>query len=142
RDRVGKNSLEGEDLQAKVLFVADAVGPTLQDPDLVVQPLHEAERHFVVRPAIRLDAVPVPLDQLRELPIRRQPLPPERLDPAIEEASRPARRLVAPELLKRLLEEVGYASTRSSFPIRCSTTCFIFAKKTPFGRAGAVSKCR
>jgi hypothetical protein len=42
----GSERLEhaGEDLEAEVLFVAQAVGTTLDDTDLVVESLDEAER--------------------------------------------------------------------------------------------------
>ena len=41
-----------ENLETEVLFVAEPVRAALEDADLVVQPLDEAERDFVVRPAV------------------------------------------------------------------------------------------
>src|SRR6187401_2135522 len=43
----GKNA--GEDLEPQVVLVAQAVGAPLDHPDLVVEPLDEAERDLVVR---------------------------------------------------------------------------------------------
>ncbi len=37
----------GEDFQAEVLFVPETVGPALENPDLVVEALDEAKRHFI-----------------------------------------------------------------------------------------------
>jgi len=42
----------GEDLETEALLVAEPVRAALEDADLVVQPLDEAERDFVVRPAV------------------------------------------------------------------------------------------
>ena len=38
----------GEDLEAEVFFVAQAVGAALEDADLVVEPFDEAERDLVL----------------------------------------------------------------------------------------------
>ena len=45
----------GEDLEPQVVLVAQAVSAPLDHPDLVVEPLDEAERDLVVRPAIGRD---------------------------------------------------------------------------------------
>ena len=42
----------GEDLEPQVLFVAEAVGAPLEDTDLVVQALDEAEGHLVLGLAV------------------------------------------------------------------------------------------
>src|SRR4029450_12149098 len=48
----------GEDLEPEVLFVAEAVGTTLEHADLVVQALDEAEGDLVLRAAVGRDPVP------------------------------------------------------------------------------------
>jgi hypothetical protein len=54
----------GEDLEPQVIFVAQAVGATLDHPDLVVEPFDEAERDLVLGPTVGGNAVglrPVPI---------------------------------------------------------------------------------
>ena len=65
----------GQDLQPKVFLVAQAVGATLDDADLVVQSFDEAERDFVLGLAVGGDAVPVPLDHVGEVLVGLQALP-------------------------------------------------------------------
>src|SRR3990170_7367607 len=57
----------GENLQPQVLFVAQAVGATLDDADLVVESLDESERHLVLRLAVGGDPIPMALDHFGEL---------------------------------------------------------------------------
>src|SRR3972149_9550671 len=90
--------------QAEVLLIAQAVCPSLDHADLVVEALDEAERDLVVRVAVRGDAVPMTVDHLGKLLIRREPLPFQRPAPVLEEAPRPPLALVAPELAKGLFE--------------------------------------
>src|SRR6266545_1938112 len=97
----------GDDLELEVLLVAVAVGAPLEDADLVVEALDQAEADLVLRPAVGGDAVPVPLDHRGELPVGLEPLPLEGLLPALEEGACPALGLVAPELAEGLLEQVG-----------------------------------
>src|SRR5712692_7331981 len=97
----------GEDLEAEVLFVAEAVRATLEDPDLVVQSLDEAERDLVLRVAVGRDAVPVPVDHGRKLLVGAQALPAQGDAPGLEEAARPRLAAVVPELPERFLEQVG-----------------------------------
>ena len=49
----------GEDLESEVFLVTDSVGSTLDDTDLVVESLDEAELHLVLGEAVCRDAVPV-----------------------------------------------------------------------------------
>jgi hypothetical protein len=53
----------GADMSApsQVGFVAQTVGAALDHPDLVLEPLDEAERDLVLRPAVGGDAVPMPV---------------------------------------------------------------------------------
>ena len=95
-----------EDLQAEVVLVAESVSAALDRADLVVQTLDEAKRNLVVRVAVGHDAMPMRFDHGRELLIRLEALPFERVPPILEEASSPAGRLVVPQLLERLLEKV------------------------------------
>ena len=97
----------GEDLQAQILLVAQAIRATLEDPNLVVEPLDEAQRDLVLGLAVRGDTIPMPIDQRDELLVGFEPLPFQARAPVLEEASRPALALVVPELAEGLLEQVG-----------------------------------
>ena len=79
----------------------------MDDADLVVQALYEPERDLVLGPAISGDSIPMTLDHLSELLVRRQPLPLEARAPVLEEAPRPALTLVTPQLAEGLLEQIG-----------------------------------
>src|SRR5215510_14725092 len=96
-----------ENLESQIVFVSQSVGPPLDDTNLVVQSFDESERDFVFRSAVRGDAVPMRLDHLRKLLIGPKPLPFERRLPVLKEAPRPAFALVAPQLTKGLLKQVG-----------------------------------
>ena len=97
----------GENLEPQVLFVAQPVGATLEDADLVVQALDEAERHLVLRVAVGGDAAPVSGDHRGKLLVGAEPLPFQPGAPLVEEAPGPALPLVLPELAEGLLEDVG-----------------------------------
>src|SRR6266851_2566998 len=96
----------GENLEPEVLFVAEPVRAALEDADLVVQSLDEAERDLVLRAAVGRDPLPVPLNHRGELLVGPQALPLERRPPVLEEAARPALAPVVPELPERFLEQV------------------------------------
>ena len=106
-ERSERRQHEGEDLEAQVLFVAQAVGATLEHADLVIEPFDESETDLVLRPAVGSDAVPVALDHLGELLVWREALPLEACTPVVEEAARPALAFVAPELTESLLQHIG-----------------------------------
>jgi hypothetical protein len=97
----------GEDLEPQVIFVAQAVGATLDHPDLVVEPFDEAERDLVLGPTVGGNAVPMPVDHRGEFLVRREPLPLQARAPVLEEASCPTLALVAPQLAETLLENIG-----------------------------------
>ncbi len=97
----------GDDFELEVVLVAVAVGPALEDANLIVEPLHQAEADLVLRVTVRRDALPVAVDHRRERLVGREPLPLEALSPALEEGAGPALGLVAPELAEGLLEQVG-----------------------------------
>src|SRR3990170_3833034 len=97
----------GHDLELEVLLVAVAVGPALEDADLVVESFDEAEADLVVGVAVGNDPVPVPLDHGRELLVGLQPLPLQALLPTLKEGASPARSLVTPELAEGLFEQIG-----------------------------------
>src|SRR2546421_4970785 len=65
-----------KDFEAKILFVSKSVGPSLDDADLVVDPLDEAQGHLVLLMAIRRDSVPMFLDHPGKLLVRLEALPP------------------------------------------------------------------
>src|SRR5215470_3490240 len=77
----------GEDLQAEVFLVAEAVRAALEAADLVVQALDEPEGDLVVRAAVRRDPVPVPVNHRGELLVGSQALPFESGSPVLEEAA-------------------------------------------------------
>src|SRR3954468_24706391 len=83
------------------------MGTALNDADLVVEPLDEAQRDFVIFMAIGLDPIPVGLDHPGELPERFQPLPLQGVFPVGEETTGPAGAAVVPDLVERLLQQVG-----------------------------------
>ena len=87
----------GEDLQAQVLLVAQTISAPLDDPNLVVETLHESQRHFVLRLAEGRNAIPVRFDHADKLLVGFEPLPFQGGFPVLEEAPRPALALVAPE---------------------------------------------
>jgi len=97
----------GENLEAKVLLIAQAVGTPLDDADLVVESLDETESDLVIWVAVGRDTVPVPLDHVGELRVGLQALPFERVAPVVEEASCPSLAFIAPELTERFLEEIS-----------------------------------
>ena len=74
---------------------------------MLLRPSTKPKRDLVVRLAEGGDAVPVTLDHVGKAFVGLQPLPFEASAPVVEEALRPALALVAPELAKALLEEVG-----------------------------------
>src|SRR5438128_12595883 len=65
----------GEDSQAEVLLIPEAVGPPLNGPDFLVDAFHETEGHLVFGAAIGLDPVPVGCDHAGEALEWLQPLP-------------------------------------------------------------------
>jgi Recombinase len=48
----------GKDFESKVLFVAEPIGSSLDNSDLVVEPLDEAQRDFVLLLAVGCNAIP------------------------------------------------------------------------------------
>src|ERR1700738_136783 len=97
----------GENLEPQVLFIAQPVGTTLNDPDLIVEPFDKSKRYLILRLAVGGDAVPVTVDHLGELLVRLEPLPLEAPSPVLKEAPRPALALVTPQLTEALLEDIG-----------------------------------
>jgi hypothetical protein len=61
----------GEDLEAEVLLVSKAVCSALDDPDLVVESLDEAERDFVLRATVGGYPSPRKKDKSFQLPCPR-----------------------------------------------------------------------
>ena len=98
----------GQNFQTQILLVAQTIGSSLNDPDLVVESLDKAQRHFVLRPAKGGDALPVRFDHAGELLVGFESLPFEGAFPVLEESASPTFPLVTPELSERLLEQVGH----------------------------------
>ncbi len=90
----------------EIVFVADAVAASLDDANLVVQAFDKAERHFVLGTAVGGDALPMALDQVRELLEGLQALPAQCRASLVEELSRPCFAPGVPELAELLLEHV------------------------------------
>src|SRR5260370_26173825 len=90
-----------------MLLIAETVGTPLDGADLVVEALHESQGDLVLLVAVSLDAVPVGLDHAGELLEGLQALPAQGIPPLVKEAPRPPGSYVLPQLVKRLLEEVG-----------------------------------
>ncbi len=65
----------GEDFQLQILFVAQSVGTSLDDPDFIVQALDEPQGHFVLRVTIHGTPLPGALNQFRKLLVGLQALP-------------------------------------------------------------------
>lgn len=97
----------GEDLEAEVLLVSKAVCSALDDPDLVVESLDEAERDFVLRATVGGDPLPVTVDHSSELLEGLKVLPLQGVPPVLEEPPCPPFATVFPELAERFLEQVG-----------------------------------
>jgi hypothetical protein len=83
-----------------------AVGSALDDPDLIVEALDEAEGDFIFRLAIGGNSIPVSLNHLGELLVRLEPLPLQLFAPALEELPRPGFAVVVPQLTEGLLEQI------------------------------------
>ena len=96
-----------QDFEPKVLLIAESESSPLDGTDLVVDPFHESQRHFVLFVAVGLDAVPMGDDHLGKSLEWIQPLPAQGLPPLEEETPGPKRAVVVPQLSERLLEEVG-----------------------------------
>ena len=97
----------GEDFQAQVFLIAEAVRASLDGAELVVESFHESERHLILFVAVGLDAVPMRSDHVGKAFVGSETLPAERITPVLEKASRPGRLLVLPKLIERLLQQVG-----------------------------------
>src|SRR5437667_2401118 len=97
----------GEDLQPQVFLVTYAISSSLDDADLVVQPLNEPERNLVLGLAVSSDSIPMAFDHCRELFIGLESLPLQCGAPVLEEAPRPPLALVVPELTEGFLEYIG-----------------------------------
>jgi hypothetical protein len=95
-----------DDFELEVVLITVAVGAPLEDTDLVVESLHQAKAHLVLRVTVRRDAVPVAVDHRRERLVGREPLPLEALCPPREEGAGSALGRVVPELAKGLFEQV------------------------------------
>src|SRR5918995_7519026 len=93
----------GEDLEAEVFLIAEPVRAALEDADLVVQPLDEAERDLVVRAAVGRDPVPMPVNHRGEFLVGPQALPLQGRPPVLEEAAGPGPPAAMPQGPARIL---------------------------------------
>ena len=95
-----------EHFESEILLVFDAVSPSLNDPDLVVEAFHEAERDFVVGMAIADNAVPVSLDHGGEFFKRLQALPTQLRSPIAKEFFGPDGLVVIPKLVETFFQQI------------------------------------
>ena len=51
-----------KDFETKIFFILDAISPTLNHTDLVIQTFHKPKRYFVFGMAITYDSIPVTFD--------------------------------------------------------------------------------
>ena len=96
-----------QDFEAKVFLVSQAVSPSLNDPDLVVQAFDKAKGDFVLRLAVSGDAFPVTLDHPGEFFKRLQALPLQGSLPGVEEFPGASFVAVVPEPAELFFEKVG-----------------------------------
>ena len=89
-----------------IFFVSKAIGTPLDDTNLVVESLDKSQRHFVLRPAVSGNAIPMTLDHLCKFFIGSKPLPFERRLPVLKKAPGPTFALIAPQLTERFLEQI------------------------------------
>src|SRR5260370_27857987 len=127
----------GEHLETEVLLIPAAVGAALDHADLVVEAFDEPQGNLVLRLAIRRDAVPMRLHQPRELLVRLQTLPAQRRLPLVEEPSCPAGTPVVPELIERLLEQVGLVQASVGLEQQLQRLLPIEAEVFPMGHPRA-----
>jgi hypothetical protein len=64
-----------EDFESQVFLISQPVGSALEDTDLIVEVLDEAESDFVFRLAVGGEPVPVSIDHLGELLVGFETLP-------------------------------------------------------------------
>ena len=93
--------------EAQIFLVVQSIGSTLEDADLVVEALDEAERDLVLWLAVGGDAVPVALDHVGKALFGLEALPLEAGAPVVEEAPCPAFAPVVPELAEGFFQEIG-----------------------------------
>ena len=91
-----------EDFQPQIFLVAQPIRTSLDDSDLLVESLDEAERDLVVWLAVGGDSMPMTLDHLGKFLVRLQAGL-----PVLEEAPRPSFSPVAPQLAERFFQQVG-----------------------------------
>jgi hypothetical protein len=94
----------GDDFELEIFPAAQAVGSSLDDSDLFIEVLDEAESYFVLRLVAGSDAVPMALDHGGELLVTIKLLPAQLRFPGIEESPRPTLAVVVPKLTEALLE--------------------------------------
>ena len=128
----------GQDLEAQVLLVSDSIGAPLDDSNLVVEALHETQSDLVLGLAIRRDPTPMALDHRRELLEPGQSLPFERLAPVVEEPPRPPLAAITPQLLERLLEQVGRVETPVGFQQQPEAGPTAAREVLPIGQQGVL----
>src|SRR5260370_39537386 len=126
----------GEHLETEVLLIPEAVGAALDHADLLDEAFDEPQGHLGLRLAIRRDAVPMRLHQPRELLVRLQTLPAHRRPPLVEEPSCPAGTPVVPELIERLLEQVGLVQASVGLEQQLQRLLPIEAEVFPMGQQG------
>jgi len=80
----------------KVFLIPQPLCPSLDDPDLVVEPFNEPKGNLVFQPAVSCNTVPVSLNHLGEFFVGLHTLPFQRLFPVVKEPPRPPLSPIAP----------------------------------------------
>ena len=83
-------------LEPKILLIPKAISPSLNYPDLSVEPFDEAKSWLVLEPIIFGESIPVALDHPGELDEWLDSLPLERGSPVFKKLAHPGFALVEP----------------------------------------------
>ena len=94
----------GEDFEAQVLLVTNAIGTTLDNPDFIISAFDETEAALIIRVTVGHDTVPMSFDHSCELFQRFESLPAQLRFPVIKELPGPSRTFIGPQITEGFLE--------------------------------------
>jgi len=86
----------GKDFESQIFLISATVSPSLNNPDLVIEPLYKSQRYFVFRPTVCYYTIPAPFYHLCKSLVRLELLPFERFLPVVEKLTCPAFCLITP----------------------------------------------